>query len=210
MTDLYRYEFDVVFSDGGSTDTTCECIRKWQIDFPVSLICRQQSIGLSNAVLAAASASSSEFIVVLDADLSHPPEMIPVLLEPMVQGLCSMTLGSRYCRGGCTPDWPQQRRLLSLIASVPARMLTGMMDPLTGFFALRREILTVLEGNIHGFKIALEILVISADDLVVKEIPIVFHDRHYGYSKMCLPVIASYIRQLFALALYRARNRKTF
>ena len=207
IRELQNYDLDVLFSDGASIDTTCERILRWQDTHPVSLVCRKENIGLGNAVLSAANKTNSDFIVVMDADLSHPPEMIPVLLNPLLLETCEMTIGSRYCKGGCTPDWPTQRRIMSKLASIPARFLTKVHDPLSGFFAIKREKFALLAGEVHGFKVALELLVVCGNDLVVREIPIVFHDRHYGYSKLNLKIVASYLRQLGVLLQHKVRTR---
>lgn len=202
---LQEYDIEVIFSDGASSDETCACIRKWQRTHPVELLCRAVNEGLSAAVLAGAQHASGDIVVVMDADLSHPPEVIPHLLKPLVDGTSDMTIGSRYCLGGATPDWPLGRRIASRLATLPARLFTHVQDPLAGFFALRRERLVHLSRSVSGFKIGFEILATAEAGFRVREFPIIFHDRSYGSSKMNGAVILAYCRQL--LGLFRLKSR---
>jgi len=196
---LQDIDLEIVFSDGASTDETCQYIEKWSDKGKVKLVRGAQNEGLSAAVMAGAKAAAGEFVVVMDADLSHPPEVIPELIAPLLDGSCDMTIGSRYVTGGATPDWPISRKISSKIATFPARMLTDVKDPLAGFLAVRRERLACMDREVCGFKIGLELLATSSDSLRVKEIPITFRDRCYGTSKMGLQVIIDYLRQLLIL-----------
>ena len=199
VPDLQQYDFEVVFSDGASSDTTCTTIRKWQQTHPVELLCREVNEGLSAAVLTGAQHASGDIVVVMDADLSHPPEAIPQLLQPLITNSYDMTIGSRYCLGGATPDWPLGRKIASRLATVPARFFTHVQDPLAGFFALRRERLTHLARPVSGFKIGFEILATAEPGFRVREFPIIFRDRSHGSSKMNGLVILAYCRQLLSL-----------
>jgi len=193
-------DFEVVFSDGASTDETCRFVEKWLDSGKVKLVRAQENEGLSAAVMAGARQASGEFAVVMDADLSHPPEMIPALVAPLISGAYDMTIGSRYTTGGDTPEWPILRRISSKIATFPARMWTDVKDPLAGFIAVRRERLAGMNRQVCGFKIGLELLATGEDELRVKEIPIIFRDRCYGTSKMSIMVVIDYCRQLLMLA----------
>lgn len=196
---LKDIELEVIFSDGASTDDTCRQVERWLDRAPVRLVRASRNEGLSAAVIAGARAAAGEVVVVIDADLSHPPEAIPELTAPLFDGSRDMTIGSRYVTGGATPEWPLSRKISSKIATLPARMLTDVKDPMAGFMAVRREALAGMDREVHGFKIGLELLATSPEVLRVKEIPIVFSDRCYGTSKMGLPVIFDYFRQLLAL-----------
>ena len=74
----------------------------------------------------------------MDADLSHPPEVIPDLVRPLLDGSRDMVVGSRYVRGGSTPEWPWTRRAASRLATLPARLITTIHEPLAGFVSIRR------------------------------------------------------------------------
>ena len=200
VEDLQCLDYEVVFSDGASTDGTCKFVEKWLDNDRIKLVCSKENEGLSAAVMAGARAAAGEFAVVMDADLSHPPEMIPALVAPLISGACDMAIGSRYTTGGDTPEWPISRRVSSKIATFPARMWTDVKDPLAGFIAVRRERLASMNRQVCGFKIGLELLATGEDDLRVKEIPIIFRDRCYGTSKMGVKVMIDYCRQLLMLA----------
>lgn len=198
-----RYSLEVIFIDDGSTDNTRKEIRDYSGPFDVRLVSRDSEKGLATAVLAGAAAASSELIVVMDADLSHPPEKILQLVEPLIAGQCNMVIGSRYTENGRITDWPLTRRISSLAATIPARILTGIKDPLSGFFAVKRDTLLKVDSSIRGYKIALEILGREGDGFLVREIPIHFQDRSAGHSKMSMRVTFEYIAQL--LSLYGVR-----
>lgn len=194
-----RLDAEVVFVDDGSTDATRLKIRNYSGPLQVKLICRDNATGLATAVRAGARAARGDLLVVMDADLSHPPESIPELLAPLQAGSHDMAIGSRYVQGGSTPEWPLKRKLASRLATLPARLFTEVSDPLAGFFAVRREILLSVARPVAGFKIGLEILAAAGDRLRVTEIPIVFVDRQKGSSKMNAAVLVAYLRQLAGL-----------
>jgi dolichol-phosphate mannosyltransferase len=179
----------IVFVDDGSTDGTRECIRSFAASAPVHLIERDvPSLGLAGAVVAGARAAKGEWLIVMDADLSHPPQKIVELLRPLTNGKADMAIGSRYVKGGSMPSWSVWRRILSRLAAGLAYPLTGVHDSMSGFFAIRRTLLLELTPAAAGFKIAFEAIVHGGKNLRVLEIPIVFRDRAHGISKMSLGV----------------------
>jgi dolichol-phosphate mannosyltransferase len=202
----FSLDFDVLFVDSASSDTTCEKVAAWQEREDVSILKRQTDDGLAKAVVAAAGIAKGKFAVVMDADLSHPPELLPELIEPLLDGSWDMVIGSRYTAGGSTPDWPVSRKIGSKLATIPARLFTHVKDPLAGFFAVERSRLQSLTGSIRGFKIGLEILAAGGRELRVKEVPIEFCERSYGVSKMNRGVVMDYLAQLMFLAKKRVNG----
>ena len=190
---------EIIFVDDGSTDDTRSAIGACQGPLPVRLVCRDDETGLASAVCAGAHVAGGELLVVMDADLSHPPEAIPALLQPLLGGSHDMVIGSRYVQGGSTPGWPALRKAASRLATLPARLFTAVHDPLAGFFAIRRESLLAVRQTAGGFKIGLQILAASNPPLRTTEVPITFVDRNRGASKMNAGVIGAYLRQLAAL-----------
>lgn len=179
----------IIFVDDGSTDGTRECIRAHARPGAVELIERDPpSLGLAGAVVAGARAANGDWLVVMDADLSHPPEQIGELLQPLAEGRADMVIGSRYVKGGSTPGWPLWRRTMSRLAAALAYPLTGVHDSLCGFFAVPRKLLLEIAPEATGFKIAFEAIVQGGKNLRVVEVPIVFRDRTRGASKMSLGV----------------------
>ena len=180
---------EIVFVDDGSTDGTRERIRSFIASAPVRLIERNTpTFGLSGAVIAGARAAQGDLLVVMDADLSHPPEKMSELVRPILEGTADMVIGSRYVHGASTPGWPVWRKIMSRIAAGIAYPLTGVHDSMCGFFAMRRTALLELTPAATGFKIAFEAIVHGGKQLRVVEIPIVFRDRARGTSKMSLGV----------------------
>lgn len=193
-------DLEIVVIDDGSTDGTRERVRAREGADPVRLLPRDGERGLSEAVLAGARLATGEICVIIDADLSHPPEKIAELVAPLHAGEADMAIGSRYVPGGDTPGWPWLRRLYSRGASLLARVLTDVRDPMAGFMALPRERLLSAGKEAAGFKIGLEVLLRSEESLRVDEVPIVFRDRTHGQSKLSGKVVGRYLWQLADLA----------
>ncbi len=200
---------EILFVDDGSNDGTRQRIQEYDGELDVRLICRDNERGLTGAVVTGAHHVSHEHIVVMDADLSHPPEKIAALIEAIADDRYDMAIGSRYVEGGETPGWPKYRRIASQIASFPARLITGTQDPLAGFFAVHKTRLIAVGKDLAGFKIGLELLAGPNTNLTVKEVPISFQDRSCGSSKMNSSILTNYLQQLGRLAAARVSTPKT-
>lgn len=199
---------EILIVDDGSIDGTCESVLRFGQTQPVRLLQRERPTGgLAGAVLAGAVAARSRWVLVMDADLSHPPERIGDLIAPLLDGSQDMVIGSRYVPGGRTPGWPWWRRFMSRVACLMAWPLARLHDPLSGFFATDRTSLVQCRGDAAGFKIALELIVNARSGFRVKEIPIVFRDRERGESKMRLGVLVTYLFRLLVLLARRMGSR---
>jgi dolichol-phosphate mannosyltransferase len=193
---------EILFVDNNSTDATRHMIRTLAATHPIRLIEQDHAeCGLAAAVMSGALAAQGEVLVVMDADLSHPPERIKDLLAPLFTGAADMAIGSRYVPGGSTPGWPRWRLLLSRTGAVLAYPLTGVHDSISGFFAIgRSRLLEYASPPPAGFKIVFETIVRSSRRLRVVEIPIAFRNRVRGKSKMSFVVaLRFFVRWLFAV-----------
>jgi dolichol-phosphate mannosyltransferase len=168
---------------------------------------RKGERGLATAVIEGFRSSTGDIVVVMDGDLSHPPSVIPIMVERLRSGASDFVLGSRYVEGGSVDEeWSGFRKLNSGIASVLARPLCPLKDPMSGFFALRRADIPDLRRLAPiGYKIALEILV-KGDFRKPTEVPIHFAERQHGESKLSLKEQLSFIRHLGRLYAYRLRS----
>lgn len=192
---------EVIFVDGQSTDGTQSKIGELSKHQRVRLLEQDRGVpGLAAAILAGARAAEGENLVVMDADLSHPPERINDLLAPLLSDSADMVIGSRYVPGGSTAGWPLWRKILSRAGSLIAQPITGVHDSMCGFFAIRRDRLLEISPPTVGFKIVFETIARAKATLRVVEVPIVFYDRTRGQSKMSLGVaLRFFARWLLAL-----------
>lgn len=199
----YRYEVLVV-DDASQDGTPAVCIELQRI-YPLRLLIRPHPTdGLSGAVLYGLARARGRFLVVMDADLQHPAEQIPDLLEPLSRGEADFVLGSRYVAGGTTDGkWGLLRQLNSRAATLLARPFAGpTRDPMSGFFALSREVYRRGGGfNPIGYKIALELMCKCRVPRVC-EVPIRFGVRDAGESKLTLTQQVRYLDHLSRLYDY--------
>lgn len=197
----HQLHAEILIVDGGSQDGTRAKVQELTSKMAnLRLVPSAAKQGLAGDVLRGAAEAASKVVLVMDADLSHPPEKVPQLLQPVIQGQQDMVLGSRYVSGGATPGWPWLRRLASRGATACAWPLVQVNDPMSGFFAVQRHELLQLGQDAGGFKIALELLVRGEDSMRVQEVPITFRDRELGESKLGLKEMLAYFKQLVSLS----------
>ncbi len=197
---------EVIIVDDNSPDGTAEEAEKLAKKFRVRVLKRKGKLGLSSAVLDGFRIASGDILGVMDADFSHPPEKIPEMLR-YIRGSresgYNMVIGSRKVKGGSIEDWPIKRKLISKGATVLARPITRIKDPMSGFFMIKKSVLRGAGLNPRGFKIALEIAVKGRHKGRITEIPIKFRDRRYGESKLGKKEIINYLLHLMKLYKYK-------
>jgi dolichol-phosphate mannosyltransferase len=155
--------------------------------------------GLSFAVIDGFKEARGDIAGVMDADLSHPPSAIPLLLKAIHDGH-DLAIGSRYVPGGGTKDWPLMRRIASRAACLFALPVTRVKDATSGFFFVKKSALEGVALSGLGFKIGLEVFVKGKHNNNFKEVPYVFSDRTKGESKLNTRVTMCYFKQLITLA----------
>ncbi len=200
---------EILFVDDHSTDATCDKIRSLAGTHPIRLVEQNgEGPGLATAIMSGARAARGEILLVMDADLSHPPDRIKDLVAPLFAGTADLVVGSRYVKGGSTPGWPAWRRAVSRAGATLAHPLTGLHDSMCGFFAIGRYQLLELAPQTSGFKIVFETMLRARGTLRVLEIPIVFRERARGKSKMSFGVaLRFFLRWLHAMIEHLAASR---
>lgn len=190
-------EFEVLVVDDNSPDGTAGLVKLMQeTDSRVHLITRPLKLGLGTAYVAGfkyALAHGFDFIFEMDADFSHDPNELPVLLKKAQE--CDLVIGSRYIVGVNVVNWPMRRLMLSMLANMYTRYITGMpvRDATGGFKCYRRKVLESIDldsitSNGYAFQIEMNFLAWKKGFRVC-EIPIVFVDRRVGVSKMSKNIV---------------------
>lgn len=198
----YALDLELLIMDDDSQDGT-EDWAKAEAPSWVRLVSRKGNRGLSPAVVEGLERARNPWIVVMDADLSHPPAKIPEMLDALKEG-AELVIGSRNVHGASTDEsWHWFRHWNSWVATQLARPLTTARDPMAGFLAFRKKL---LEGaaslNPVGYKIGLE-LIVKCGVRRLQEIPIHFSDRQFGESKLSLFQQLRYLQHLARLYWFR-------
>jgi len=164
----------------------------------IHVVRRQRERGLSSAVIEGFTRARGDVLAVMDADLSHPPTVLPRLADA-VEGGADLAVGSRRVPGGGADHWPWYRRRTSDVATALARrwLAVPIRDPMSGCFALRRAVFEGVRDRLQprGYKILLEIACRARPASIV-EVPYIFRDRRQGVSKLSARVAAEYLLSL--------------
>lgn len=189
---LEGWDAEILFVDDSSDDTAAEVERvAGDAPIPVRVIHRDENTGgLGGAVVVGLQAATADVCIVMDGDLQHPPELLPVLLARYAQGDADVVAASRYIGGGDTSGLGTAVRFgVSRVATWLTRAmfpirLARSTDPMTGFFLVDRGRLDLSTLQPRGFKILLEIL--ARNDMRIAEVPMAFAERRHGTSKASL------------------------
>lgn len=197
-TDL---NLSLLFVDDHSDDGTADRIRESDLPW-VSVIVRTELPDLSRSVIEGLQLAPDNAIalVVMDADLSHPPEAIPQMLKQLEEG-AEIVIASRYIPGGSTDaEWGLGRLIQSRVAGLLSRPLVKLSDPMSGFFALRPDVFRRGESQLNpvGYKIGLE-LIVKCQCQSIAEVPIHFSERIKGKSKLTMKVQLQYLQHILRL-----------
>ncbi len=199
---------EAIVVDDNSPDGTGKLVEdylknfKKMADYTIEIIHRKAKDGLGSAILKGIQQAKGDTIVVMDCDFSHPPQIIPKLIESIKKYQYDIAVASRYIKGGKIQGWSLKRKFMSKFATLIAKKGLGIdaKDPMSGFFAFKRNIIKGLNIDAIGYKVLLEILV-KTKNVTIKEIPYTFQDRKFGSSKLNIKTIFDYYRSV--LKLYR-------
>lgn len=191
--------FEIIVVDDDSPDGTAGLVKREKPD--VGLLVRKDKRGLASAVIDGIAISQGGVVCVLDADMSHPPELIEKLYDKLLKGN-DLVVASRLVGGGGVEQWPFHRKLLSMVGRVLVMPITQVRDTMSGFFMFKKCILDGVEITPRGYKILLDILVKAKYKSVI-EVPYIFRNREYGQSKINPKIILEYLRQI--AGIYRTK-----
>ena len=198
---------EIVIVDDNSPDGTGRLADELASRYRITVLHRAGKMGLGTAVIEGFAAASAPVVGVIDADLSHPPDLLPRMLAVMHSTSADVVIGSRYIPGGGTRGWGLGRLLMSRFACLLARSVTPIRDATSGFFLMRRTLTRDVRISAGGFKICLELLVRGRPTSVI-EVPYVFVGRTAGESKMNLAEALGYLKQLVELRQFISHQPK--
>ncbi len=204
---------EVLIVDDNSPDGTADIVKRMMQTNPrIHIIQRERKMGLGTAYVAGfkyAIQHQFDFVFEMDADFSHNPKEIPVMLSKMDH--CDVVIGSRYIKGVNVVNWPMKRLILSYSANIYTRIITGMpvYDATAGFKCYKRKVLETinidgLRSNGYAFQIETNFMA-WRKGFIIKEIPIVFVDRRVGVSKMNKKIVYE-----AAFMVWRLKARSIF
>ena len=211
---LPESDTELVFVDD-STDDTPDVIRAAarHCPIPITVHHREHSTGgLGGAVVEGMRLARGAWIVVMDADLQHPPEIVPDLIAAGLRDGADLVVGTRYAGGG-TKDGLSDgyRKLISGGTTLATKMifrnsLLQVSDPMSGLFAVRTSSLQVDELRPLGYKVLLELVVRNRPGRIV-EVPYTFQQRHAGESKSTMAEGVRFLKHLAILRVGAERTR---
>jgi dolichol-phosphate mannosyltransferase len=206
---------EAIVVDDNSPDSTGRIVDEYLKNvkkiagYTMDVIHRTSKNGLSSAILSGIQRAKGDTIVVMDSDFSHPPQFIPKMIESLKKYQCDMVIASRYINGGKINGWTLKRKIMSKVATLIAKKGLGVKtkDPMSGFFAFKKNILKGINFDAIGYKILLEILV-KKSGINVKEIPYTFENRSFGSSKLDRTTITDYFKSAWKLYKFGKSKEK--
>jgi dolichol-phosphate mannosyltransferase len=198
---LSSYDYEILFVDDNSRDGTAEAVKALSGKYPVRVIVRKRKRGLASAIVDGLGHVTSPVIGVIDADLQHPPEVMPKLIREIERG-ADIAIASRYVEGGGCQGWGLTRRIISKGAISLSHLFLPstrqIKDPMSGFFAFKRPVVAHARLKPTGYKILLEILM-EGQFQRSAEVPFIFKTRGRGESKLNARQQVDYLKHIFSL-----------
>lgn len=201
--DKNQIDLEFIIVDDNSPDGTGHVADELSKKYPIKVLHRPGKLGLGSAVIDGFNQSTRPIIGVMDADLSHDPNILNNLILALNEN--DIVLGSRFQQGSAVENWLWWRKIISHVGVFCAKILTGVKDPLSGYFFFKREVVNGVKLNTVGYKILFEILVKGNWDRV-KEIPYNFRIRKFSQSKLTAKEYWLFAKQIIAYSWYKLRH----
>ena len=205
-------QINILVVDDNSPDNTSRKVKEVIPNFKnkLNLITRKSKMGLGSAYLCGfnwAMKKNFSHIISMDADFSHNPSDLQRLYDSCSTEKADICIGSRYIKGINVVNWPLQRIILSYLASLYVRLITGMniKDPTSGFIcysvkSLKKLNFSEIKFNGYAFQIEMKFK-LFLNKLNIIEIPIIFRDRQYGKSKLNSSIIGEAVFGVISMKL---------
>ena len=196
--------YEIIIVDDNSPDGTGEIAEQLAKQYKnIKVLHRPAKMGLATAFLDGVKLAKGNIVALMDADLQHPPELLPELYQAILNGY-DMAIASRYIKGGGTENWSTKRKIVSKGAIILAHILfpesRKIKDITSGYFTIRKDIIQNKKLNPIGYKIMLEIVVKAKPKRII-EIPFIFKSRTKGRSKLSSKEFINYLKHLINLCI---------
>ncbi|KNE58945.1 dolichol-phosphate mannosyltransferase [Allomyces macrogynus ATCC 38327] len=203
----YGINYEIVIIDDNSPDGTLDIAKQLQDAYGkehIVLNPRPGKLGLGTAYIDGIKRATGNYIIIMDADMSHHPKFIPEFIRLQKQNNYDVVTGTRYTGSGGVHGWDLRRKLTSRVANyIAATLLQPGVSDLTGSFRLyKKPVLSkLISATISkGYVFQMEMMVRARQfGFTIGEVPITFVDRVYGESKMGADEIVGYLLGLFNL-----------
>jgi dolichol-phosphate mannosyltransferase len=198
---LADFQWEIIFVDDNSPDHTANVVREFALTHPhIRIVQRVGRRGLSSAVIEGMLASAAPIVAVIDGDMQHDEAILPDLIRAVADHRADIAIGTRYALGGGTQGWDAARLRLSRAATRLGQITlrVPLSDPMSGFFAVRRDVMTAALPRLSGigFKILIDILASLPQHPRIVEIPYQFRNRVAGESKADSQIALEYLMLL--------------
>ncbi len=203
LKDYPDIDLELIVVDDNSPDGTGKVAESLVDRYPVQVVHRAGKLGLGSAVMAGFERAERDLLGVIDADLSHDPIVVPQLIYGLRDH--DLAIGSRFDSDSHVEQWAWYRRIISQLGVFFARQLTGVQDPLAGYFFLHRRVIKDMALTSPGYKILLEILVKGHYESFM-EVPFVFRNRQYSSSKLNWTEYYLFMKQLLTFYFLRRKG----
>jgi dolichol-phosphate mannosyltransferase len=202
----YAGKYEILFADDNSPDGTADVIKTIAIRFPqIRVMVRTNERGIASAVARGWQVADGEVLGVIDGDLQHPTEVLPLLLDKIQQGN-DLVVASRYTKDGSVGKWGPSRHFVSVFSAWLSHLIIPeatqkVSDPGSGCFAVRRTAIQERLLEPKGIKTLIEVLVRGRSDKIA-EVPYTFRLREHGETKVTSWLFFEYLEHLLRLRLY--------